>query len=257
MPIRVVCPACSKGIKAPSKYAGKEARCPGCGGKIEIPAIKKQNVTLPGPGRPARSGELIPASVSCPFCSEPILPQAKKCKHCGEFLDESARPTSAAPSDPTPLAVANTAQTPGPSKEQDLLLVRPKFFRNEPASISLLVCLGLLGTGVAGAGDMAWVWSIPAFVTAVLVIKFLKCLTTSLKITTKRSVLRLGILSKRTREVRHSDVRLLQVDQSFFQRLMGVGSISLASAGHGEVEIKVGGIRNPNHIKETIDGYRG
>jgi hypothetical protein len=27
------------------------------------------------------------ATIRCPFCSEPILASAKKCKHCGEFLD--------------------------------------------------------------------------------------------------------------------------------------------------------------------------
>lgn len=30
---------------------------------------------------------------ACPFCGEQILVVAKKCKHCGEFLDESARPS--------------------------------------------------------------------------------------------------------------------------------------------------------------------
>jgi len=28
---------------------------------------------------------------NCPFCSEKILFEAKKCKHCGEFLDEEMR----------------------------------------------------------------------------------------------------------------------------------------------------------------------
>jgi hypothetical protein len=28
------------------------------------------------------------ATIRCPFCSERILASAKKCKHCGEFLDE-------------------------------------------------------------------------------------------------------------------------------------------------------------------------
>ena len=27
------------------------------------------------------------AAIKCPFCSEAILADAKKCKHCGEFLD--------------------------------------------------------------------------------------------------------------------------------------------------------------------------
>lgn len=28
---------------------------------------------------------------NCPFCSEEILIEAKKCKHCGEFLDKEMR----------------------------------------------------------------------------------------------------------------------------------------------------------------------
>src|ERR1019366_8789750 len=31
------------------------------------------------------------ATKVCPYCSEEILVDAKKCKHCGEFLDDSLR----------------------------------------------------------------------------------------------------------------------------------------------------------------------
>lgn len=30
----------------------------------------------------------MPDTIPCPFCAEPIRPQASKCRHCGEWLDE-------------------------------------------------------------------------------------------------------------------------------------------------------------------------
>jgi uncharacterized membrane protein YvbJ len=30
----------------------------------------------------------MPETKKCPYCSEEILADAKKCKHCGEFLDD-------------------------------------------------------------------------------------------------------------------------------------------------------------------------
>ena len=27
--------------------------------------------------------------IKCPYCSEQILRTAKKCKHCGEFIDQA------------------------------------------------------------------------------------------------------------------------------------------------------------------------
>jgi uncharacterized membrane protein YvbJ len=30
-------------------------------------------------------------NIKCPYCSEQILRTAKKCKHCGEFIDKDSR----------------------------------------------------------------------------------------------------------------------------------------------------------------------
>ncbi len=269
MPIRVECPSCGKGVKAPSKYAGKVAKCPGCGGQISIPCIappappKPPAVPLPRavvPPAVALTTEVLPAAVPCPFCAEPILPQAKKCKHCGEFMNEEDRPRQSTPPPAAPApstvvmveAPARSTSTP----EQELIKVRPAVFRNSPGGYSLLWSILVIGFGATRENPDAWVWAIPLFALFFIIIQHLKALTTTLSITTTRSKLRNGLLSKRTREVRHSDVRLLQVDQTIGQRLMGVGALSVASAAHGGVEIKVSGIKDPEHIKETIDGFR-
>ena len=81
MPIRVECPHCGKGIKAPSKFAGKDVKCPGCKGSLDIPAALPTT-----PPALNETPEISIEAVDCPFCSEPIKPTAKKCKHCGEFL---------------------------------------------------------------------------------------------------------------------------------------------------------------------------
>src|SRR5690606_12359584 len=53
---------------------------------------------------------------------------------------------------------------------------------------------------------------------------------TRLTVTNKRTLLRRGVLQKTTREVRHADVHLLKVDQSFLDRLLKIGRVSVSSA---------------------------
>ena len=36
----------------------------------------------------------MPVYKNCPYCSEQILSTAKKCKHCGEFMNKKDRPKS-------------------------------------------------------------------------------------------------------------------------------------------------------------------
>ena len=38
-----------------------------------------------------------PQKTTCPFCGEEILSVAKKCKHCGEWLDDAARTSQTSP----------------------------------------------------------------------------------------------------------------------------------------------------------------
>lgn len=40
---------------------------------------------------PANSTTTTEGNVRCPYCAEVISAAAKKCKHCGEFLDQTLR----------------------------------------------------------------------------------------------------------------------------------------------------------------------
>ena len=90
----------------------------------------------------------------------------------------------------------------------------------------------------------------------ILIIWWLKCLGTTLTVTSEQTTLRKGILSKYTNDVFHENVRNIQVGQTFLQRIMGVGYIGISSAGQSGVEIEVHGIRDPDVIKELIDDCR-
>ena len=113
-------------------------------------------------------------------------------------------------------------------------------FRNHP--FGFILCLLLVAT--FGLGLLIFlVW-------------WLRCLGTTLIVTDQKTTLRTGILAKNLNEVYHSDVRSIQVNQSFFQRIFGVGSIGLSSAGQSSVEIVADGIPGPGHVRDIIDAHR-
>ena len=112
-------------------------------------------------------------------------------------------------------------------------------FRNRPVGFiaTVVLCVVLVG-----------------FV--IFLVWWLRCKGTQLTITTDRTRLRKGILSKSITEVWHQDVRNVQLNQTFFQRLLGVGSLGISSAGQAGLEISVSGIPDPDQVKNLIDQHR-
>ncbi len=125
-------------------------------------------------------------------------------------------------------------------EEQKLYEAHPSMFKNNPVGFILSILLVFAyGLGLI-----------------ILLIWWLKVIGTTLIVTNERVTLRKGILSKHTNEVYHTDIRNVQVSQGIFQRMFGVGTIGIATAGHGDIEIVVKGIPTPERVKSLIDQYR-
>ncbi len=82
--MKVTCPSCEWSAEVPDEKIpakGGKGTCPKCQTKFEV---KREEAPPPDfafePSKPENSKP-------CPFCGEQILADAKKCKHCGEFLD--------------------------------------------------------------------------------------------------------------------------------------------------------------------------
>jgi uncharacterized membrane protein YdbT with pleckstrin-like domain len=123
--------------------------------------------------------------------------------------------------------------------EETLLTVHPSMFRDHPAAFVLMALGSLVVIGLPFL--IAW---------------WLRVHHTTLVVTNKRTTLKQGILAKYTSEVLHAHVRNIQVSQTFGQRLMGVGSLAISSAGQADVEIRIEGVPDPEGIQATIDKYR-
>lgn len=101
--MRIECPYCGRMLKGEEGLVGSQARCPNCKSVFTVqPTIADEAAGEEGKdlgGEPTyapiedHGAWDDPAETKmCPFCGETVLASAKKCKHCLEWLDESARP---------------------------------------------------------------------------------------------------------------------------------------------------------------------
>jgi uncharacterized membrane protein YdbT with pleckstrin-like domain len=115
----------------------------------------------------------------------------------------------------------------------------PAMFKNRPFAFILCLILSLAGVGLI-----------------IFLIWWIKTRGTDLTVTNERVSLRKGILSKFTNDVYLTDVRNVQIYQTFGQRIFGVGSVAISSAGNEGIEIQVTGLPDPDKIKSIIDTHR-
>jgi uncharacterized membrane protein YdbT with pleckstrin-like domain len=119
------------------------------------------------------------------------------------------------------------------------------------AGIALVAVAAAIGALISGA-----VLAIPlgAVVLAlVILVGLIKRKATRYVITSERLHIRHGILSKRTQETRIQRVQNVNTEQSFFERLLQVGTVDFDTAGTDDSEFKFVGVGNPDEVVGAVD----
>jgi len=123
------------------------------------------------------------------------------------------------------------------NEEQVLYDTSPSMFRNRP----LLFLIGLI-TGVG--------------IVLILLPWWLLASNTRLTVTNERVTFKTGILAKNIREIFLSDIRSIEINQTFQQRIFNTGNVEISSSATADAEISISGIPNPYEVKRLIDEYR-
>jgi hypothetical protein len=157
---------------------------------------------------------------------------------------------------------------PALGPEADVILVRPAMFRARPGRflvLSIVLIGGAIGAVFFTAGGGAAGANVPpaAACGAAGVLAFfclliwkIHTLGESLQITTKRTIDKHGLFSKDTSDVLHTDIKNIQIKQSFLDRVWNVGQIALSSSAENEEEIVIKNIPDPEKVRQIIDLYR-
>lgn len=217
MNVTITCPACNQSLEANSDMNGMEVECPSCNTPF---TIQTEKVAPPEISQTREMKE-------CPYCGEDILAKAKKCKHCGEFLDESMRPATVQ-SQPAPVKKTNI-----PEKMLWEGHTAHMYFLGDHILWGILGCLTLVGF----LGNF---------------ICYMKAKSMKYKLTNKRISSAQGILSKKTAEVMVRDVRSVNLKQGICERIFGLGNVEIGSAGTAGIEVTLAGIAQAPKVKEQI-----
>lgn len=110
----------------------------------------------------------------------------------------------------------------------------PSMFRNNPLGFILAILLIPVAVGIL---ILLW-W-------------YLQCKSTKLELVGNDLILERGLLSKARMELDIRRIRSVNVYQSFFNRIFGVGKISIFTAGDNP-EIEVAGLPEPHELRTLI-----
>ena len=224
-----------------------------------------------------------PKTTNCPACEGLVSLAAPACPHCGHPMERAAPKGS-----PTPIAT-NSRDEDEDANDHVWRMSHIYFvWRYVLAGVLPLLPLiwnlflggggsestegsategGAAAEGATAASTEAasnglaigspWLWYLCLALLAVsaflLVVALIQRLGTRYTLTHDGFVReRHGLLTRKTAELHVSDIRLVNLHQNVWQRIFGIGSIDISSAGHSGVEVRFVGVPDAEQVKERI-----
>lgn len=239
MNYQITC-VCGNRFFIPEQQLGQHVTCPACNRAL-IPVSAQPDAAVVSAAAAPDAGAGVPSGVEptkrCPFCGEVILAIARKCKHCGEFLDRAAPPTGAA------VAAVATAPVSAPGPE-----VPPVF----ELSVSqwdnfwkYLICLTMV---VIVSAALLLIPPLkqyaPLGVSGTFVIMAFMAWFFYLSVHNSRCVIRpnrveteVGIFAKQLDAVDMIRITDIELKQGLLQRLLGIGTVLIRSSDPSNPEL--------------------
>ncbi len=138
--------------------------------------------------------------------------------------------------------------------EEILLDLHPHWwYLAGPVAVVVVVLAGTIAAVVAGIpadGQLALA-AVVIVALAWLLLRYARWYTTDFVLTTDRIIHRKGLIAKRGREIPLDHINDIGFDQTVFGRIIGVGSLSIESAGQRGQELFVD-LPKPSRIQNEI-----
>jgi uncharacterized membrane protein YdbT with pleckstrin-like domain len=141
----------------------------------------------------------------------------------------------------------------GTSKSQDTaVVVRPSSKLLKPVyTLSFVLIAVAYGYNNNRTERMEWLVIPPILLLIWTLWRHLKLRFTSLTVAGKKLRYETGMLSRSSRTMELAKVQDVRVDQTFFQRLLGLGNLTIESAGEAG-RLTIGNIDRPDAVGEYI-----
>ncbi len=159
--------------------------------------------------------------IDCPDCGKPVSSEAHACPNCGYPVAEK-------------LAQKSSTDTGSPAAQavEPLAEIRPSWW--------------------------GYFWHLFFFWLIVPpIIAYFRRNSTVLRIFPDRVALARGFLTKCYRDYNPRDIRSIDIDQGFMQRMLGIGDLTISTAAATEGGEQIKSIPDPMGVRDLILAQRG